>query len=284
MKQRESDKSPVAEHHHVKDISHFCRCIKDRFTEIYQEDSGHFLLVSRLLFVSFWRRKGMISWLRKLVSPWIGVPVVEHIHPRELEWGQSVCCYSRVTGLPGMQLWDWGGKEVGHQGLDGFGGGCLSFLLLMEIRDFLSVANSWVPVMRHFTFTIPHLSCLLCHSVCHGVIHFHLSGRKLGKFPLADASFGASWRALILLYTCLQLTPHCPESVCPLGAWTSVHSGHKLCTEIHTEPLKSVFFTLDWGLQSQGIAGYQRTLYWTEKDVHRIGPEKFCCWKKNSRT
>lgn len=125
--------------------------------------------------------------------------------------------------LPGMWLWDWYGNDIGHHGGDGFDEGCLSFLLLMGIRDFLSIANSLAPVVRNSTLTIPHFFVTLCLSWCHS---FSPPGRKLGEFPLSNASLLAPWRAVILLCICLQLTSPCPESVCPLRAWTSVHSGH----------------------------------------------------------
>lgn len=46
--------------------------------------------------------------------------------------------------------------------------------------------------------------------------------------------------------------------------------------------LKSVLFTLDQGLQSQGITSYWRTPCWTEKDICMVGPKKSCCWTQEN--
>lgn len=136
-----------------------------------------------------------------------------------------------------LQLWICG-KDIGHHGGDGFGEGCLSFLLLVGIRGFLSITNRSVPVVRHSTLVTPHLSFHTCHSLfvtLSVMVPFLFSPwqevRRVWKLLLMLAP----WRAVILLCICMQLTSHCPEAVCPLRCWTSVCLGQQLCTGAHVK-------------------------------------------------
>lgn len=228
-----------------------------------QEGSGPLLLVNRLFFVSFWRRKGTISWLRELVYHWMGAPAVEQISPREPKWYPCVLPQSywpaclgcgfvideymeRVSDTTEVTAL---GEAVCPCGDQGF---------LEHYQQISPCCEAFHTC--HFTLVTPHLS--LCRSWCHS---FSCPGKKFGGFPLADAfhadSLGSSDPSV---YLCVAHHP-LPR------VWLS---SQKLdfCVlswalgYISSELLESVFFTVEQGLQGQGITGNQRTLNWTHKE------------------
>lgn len=136
-----------------------------------------------------------------------------------------------------------GGNDIESFVGDGLGGGCLSFLPIVEDRGFLNITNRSVPVARHSTFVTPCLSLLVCHSVCHVVIPFHPLAGSWEVFLWQLLFILAPWRAVILLCICTQLNSCCPEQSCPHKGWTSMCSGHQLYTVVHVKCTKESAYT-----------------------------------------
>lgn len=101
-----------------------------------------------------------------------------------------------------------------------------------------------LPIDRSLLWGTPHLSLHIYHStlvtpclsLCLSVMVPFLftpwqEVRRVWKLLFMLAS----WRAVILLCICMQLTSHCPEAVCPLRGWTSVCLGQQLCTGAHVK-------------------------------------------------
>lgn len=112
----------------------------------------------------------------------------------------------------------------------------MSFLPTAEDRGFLSITTRSVPVVRHSTFVTPHLSLLVCHSVCHVVIPFHPLAGSWEVLLWQLLFILAPWRAVILLCICTQLNSCCPEQSCPHKGWTSMcNRGHQLYSGVHVK-------------------------------------------------
>lgn len=219
----------------------------------------------------------------------MGAPAVEQIYPRELNLCQCVHHYPRVTSLAAwdvaLQLMNmWEGYWTPWRWW------LWSFVCLVGIRGFLSIANRSVPVVRHSTLVTPHLSLHTCHSLfvtLSVMVSFFFTPWQ----EVRRVSFGSCFSCWLpgeqwSFRTSAHSLPPIAQSLPVLSKVGFLCAQDTTCAlgYMSSDLLKSVLFTLDQGLQSQGITGYQRPLCWTERERCTAGPEKFWCWTKSSRT